>query len=82
MTGSVYTDRISQLCTEFKLPTVGSEAVPRFRDAGQAAALAQYLAAEGGNTGMSEGTRRAEQGYTQGTRVTVLRRVRSVLRRS
>lgn len=39
MTSSVYADRISQLCAEFRLPTVGSEAVPRFRDAGQSAAL-------------------------------------------
>lgn len=43
MTSSVYTDRISQLCAEFRLPTVGSEAVPRFRDAGQSAALETLL---------------------------------------
>jgi DNA replication protein DnaC len=37
------TDRISQLCTAFKLPTVGAEAVPRFRQAGHGQALETLL---------------------------------------
>ena len=32
-------ERIEQLCSEFKLPTVGAEAAPRFAAAGHAAAL-------------------------------------------
>ncbi len=32
-------ERIEQLCSEFKLPTVGAEAVPRFAAAGHADAL-------------------------------------------
>ena len=28
MSTGTYTDRIGQLCTAFKLPTVGAEAVP------------------------------------------------------
>ena len=35
MSTSTYVDRISQLCTEFKLPPVGAEAVSRFVQAGQ-----------------------------------------------
>jgi DNA replication protein DnaC len=36
---STYAERISQLCSEFKLPTVGSEAVPHFMNAGHSEAL-------------------------------------------
>jgi len=43
MSTSTYVERISQLCAEFKLPTVGTEAVPRFRNAGQGAALETLL---------------------------------------
>ena len=34
MDTDTYTDRIRQFCTAFKLPTVGTEAVPRFQQAG------------------------------------------------
>ena len=39
MSTSEYAGRISRLCTEFKLPTVGAEAVPCFTRAGQQDAL-------------------------------------------
>jgi predicted signal transduction protein with EAL and GGDEF domain len=38
-----YTYRLCQLCTAFKLPTVGAEAVPRFRQAGHEEALETLL---------------------------------------
>lgn len=38
-----YTDRIRGLCTAFKLPTVGAEAVPRFQQAGHGEALETLL---------------------------------------
>ncbi len=38
-----YTDRIRQFCTAFKLPTVGTEAVPRFQQAGHGEALETLL---------------------------------------
>ena len=39
MDTDTYTDRIRQFCTAFKLPTVGTEAVPRFQQAGHGEAL-------------------------------------------
>ncbi len=36
-------ERIGQLCTEFKLPTVGAEAVPSFTRAGHPDALQSLL---------------------------------------
>jgi len=43
MAPSTCTQRIGDLCAAFKLPTVGAEAVPRFREAGQADALETLL---------------------------------------
>ena len=43
MSTDTYTDRIRQLCTAFKLPTVGAEAVPRFQQAGHGEALETLL---------------------------------------
>ena len=43
MSTDTYTDRIRQLCTAFKLPTVGAEAVPRFQQAGYGEALETLL---------------------------------------
>ena len=43
MSTDTYTDRIRQLCTTFKLPTVGAEAVPLFQQAGYAEALETLL---------------------------------------
>ena len=43
MDTDTYTDRIRQFCTAFKLPTVGTEAVPRFQQAGHGEALETLL---------------------------------------
>ena len=43
MTIGISTERISELCTQFKLPTVGSEAVNRFTRAGHGDALESLL---------------------------------------
>ena len=43
MSTGTYTDRIGQLCTAFKLPTVGAEAVPRFQQSGHGEALETLL---------------------------------------
>jgi DNA replication protein DnaC len=43
MTTGISTERISELCTQFKLPTVGSEAVNRFTRAGHGDALESLL---------------------------------------
>ncbi|MGD0728445.1 MAG: IS21-like element helper ATPase IstB [Spirochaetia bacterium] len=43
MTTGISTERISELCTQFKLPTVGSEAVNRFTKAGHRDALESLL---------------------------------------
>lgn len=43
MTKSAIAQSIGDLCAAFKLPTVGAEAVPRFREAGHAEALETLL---------------------------------------
>jgi len=43
MTIGITTERISELCAQFKLPTVGTEAVNRFTKAGHGDALDSLL---------------------------------------
>jgi len=43
MTIGITTERISELCAQFKLPTVGTEAVNRFTKAGHVDALDSLL---------------------------------------
>jgi len=43
MTGNGYANRIAHLCAQFKLPTVGAEAVNRFTRAGHGDALSSLL---------------------------------------
>ena len=53
MDTDTYTDRIRQFCTAFKLPTVGTEAVPRFQQAGHGEALETLLGVGAGSRGPS-----------------------------